>query len=115
MDNEANSCDPQFLTLLAEAFRNELKLSGLPDGVHLNLVFKGGYICRQYSTRRNADILKAQGITSEVQSLQLEYDAALTHDQQTLAFNPAAAEALRTAFSRAIEQAYAMYQSESLL
>jgi N-formylglutamate amidohydrolase len=107
------SCDPHFINILAPLFAAELAQRGLPHQVHLNLVFRGGYITRHYSTRRNRQGLAAQGITAPVQSLQIEYDTAITHDQVTLEPKPAHILALRDAFSRAIEAAVSKYTRET--
>ncbi len=82
-ENEPTSCDPKFLELLAQKFSPALREKGLPSEVLLNFVFKGGYICRRYNTSRNTDALTKLGVTCDVQSLQLEYDAAITHDQDS--------------------------------
>jgi len=102
--NEPVSCDPALLELLAEKFRVELRQRGLPDEVHLNFVMKGGYVCRRYSTLCNAEELHALGVTADIQSLQLEYDTAITHDQITLEPYPDKIIALREAFNAAITQ-----------
>ena len=107
---EPTSCDPKFLKLLAKYFADELGERGLPNEVHLNLVMHGGYICRQYSSRRNRKLLQAQGINAEVQSLQLEYDTIITHDQVTLKPNPRKMEAIRAAFCAAIQTTFKKYQ-----
>ncbi len=107
--NEPASCDPELLELLAKQFRSELDKHDLPNEVHLNLVFKGGYITRQYSSFRNRSVLKKQGITCEVQSLQLEYDTAITHNQTTLEPNEDNMIKLQTAFSEAIRITLAAY------
>lgn len=109
--DEASSCDPRFLELLAQNFRQELRQAGLPHEVHLNLVMKGGYICRQYSTLRNEASLRQLGITCPVQSLQLEYDTAITHDQITLQPKPDRMAALQTAFNNAIAATCAAYSA----
>jgi N-formylglutamate amidohydrolase len=107
--NEPASCDPKFLKMLAENFRKELKRNDLPDEVQLNLVMKGGYICRTYSSLRNRDLLKEHGINAEVQSFQLEYDMSITHEMETLEPHPTKIKALRRAFSQAIEQTINAY------
>ncbi|MEO5949175.1 MAG: N-formylglutamate amidohydrolase [Candidatus Saccharimonas sp.] len=97
------SCEPELLERLAEEFRNELTKRDLPHDVHMNLVYKGGYVARTYSTLRNELSLTEGGITHPVQSLQLEYNTAITHDQVTLAPNLEAIRLLREAFEAAIE------------
>jgi hypothetical protein len=106
---EPTSCEPEFLELLAELFAEELSKRVLPSEIHLNLVMKGGYICRQYSTLRNGDALESKGISSPVQSLQLEYDTAITHDQTTLEPMPEKIASLRLAFTDALTKAYKQY------
>lgn len=100
---EQTSCDPLFLMKLSQHFSNELVKRGLPSEIHLNLVFKGGYICRRYSTMINELELRKQGVGCDVQSLQVEYDTVITHDQITLEEKPEKITALREAFSEAIE------------
>ena len=107
--DEPTSCDPKFLQILAENFASELGSRDLPTEIHLNFVMKGGYICRRYNTLRSKDALKKLGVTTEVQSLQLEYDTAITHDQITLQPKPDKIEALRQAFSEAISKATRQY------
>lgn len=107
--DEAVSCDPEFMKLLVKHFADELASSGLPNEIHLNLVMKGGYICRRYSTLRNKLELESLGITCEVQSLQVEYDTNITHDQSTLEVDTEKMKLLRVAFSSAIERAYTEY------
>jgi N-formylglutamate amidohydrolase len=106
------SCDPHFISMLAPLFAAELAQRGLPHDVHLNLVFRGGYITRHYSSRRNYQALADKGITAPVQSLQIEYDTTLTHDQTTLEPIPGNISALRDAFGQAMEQAVAKYTRE---
>lgn len=106
---EITSCDPLFLGILADRFSNCLSENDLPSEVLLNFVFKGGYICRQYSSLRNDKVLKNLGITCDVQSLQLEYDAAMTHDQITLEPKPEAIKSIKNAFEKAISLAIEQY------
>jgi len=106
---EPTSCEPEFLELLSEIFAKELFKQGLPNEIHLNLVMKGGYICRQYSTLRNESELKTKGINIPVQSLQVEYDTVITHDQVTLEPIPEKITSLRLAFTNAISRAYKQY------
>ncbi len=113
-DESGVSCDPVFMHLLADYFRETLESAGLPTDVMLNLVYKGGYICRRYSTLRNQDELAEHGVTAEVQSLQLEYNTAITHDQETLEFYEQRAVNLKAAFSKAIKLAYENYRKGSL-
>jgi hypothetical protein len=95
--------------LLLDAFKKALREHDLPDEVHMNLVYRGGSNCRMYSSHRNPELLAEKGVTALVQSLQLEYDTALTHDQQTLEFYPGKATTIQAAFSQAIEQAFGLY------
>ena len=112
-EEEPVSCDPRFMELLAKSLAEELKKRSLPSEIHLNLVYKGGYVCSTYSTARNRKELEEKGITAEVQSLQIEYDTAITHDQETLEFHPDKAEAVREAFSNAIEKTYLDYTKKA--
>ena len=96
------TCDPEFLLELAEQCRQELGRVGLPNEVFLNLVFKGGYVAQRYTTRRNSDL----DVPHPTQSLQVEYDASITHDQETLAPNRNAMKQLRIVFERAMAQTY---------
>lgn len=106
--DEPTSCDPAFLRLLAGLFKTELEARGLPNEVLLNFVMRGGYICRRYSTLRNADELQSLGVTAPVQSLQLEYDTIITHDQVTLEPKPGNISDLKSAFSHAIQKAISL-------
>ena len=112
-EEEQTSCDPLFMSILSEEFSMELKKVGLPSDIHLNLVMQGGYICQQYSTRRNKELLESKGVNSEVQSLQLEYDASITHDQITLEPITKNIANLRMAFSNAIEISYKKYTADT--
>jgi hypothetical protein len=75
----------------------------------LNFVLKGGYITRRYSTLRNSSDLAELGISCPVQSLQLEYDMAITHDQLSLEPKPDNIKALKEAFSVAIASSIKEY------
>jgi len=103
--DEPVSCDPHLLRMIAEGFAKELGARGLPNEVSLNFVMKGGYICRRYSTLRNADELRELGVTANVQSLQIEYDTILTHDQTSLVPDREKIAALKQAFSVAVAKA----------
>ncbi len=110
---EQVSCDPEFLEQLIKHLEVELEKRQLPNDIHLNLVMRGGYICDQYSTLRHQANLYGLGINCEVQSLQVEYDTIITHDQDTLEPRPEKIRALREAFSRAIETTYVDYTQEA--
>ncbi|MCU0667077.1 MAG: N-formylglutamate amidohydrolase [Patescibacteria group bacterium] len=112
-DGGQTSCDPVFMELLADYFRIELEKRQLPHEIHLNLVFKGGYVCSRYSTSSNQTELEAIGISTVVQSLQVEYNTAITHDQETLKFDAVKANLLKSAFSSAIELAIEKYSSSN--
>jgi N-formylglutamate amidohydrolase len=107
--DEPTSCDPQFLAKLADNFATFLAQRGLPDEVLLNYVMKGGYITRQYSSLRNKEDLRKLGISCDVQSFQLEYDTAITHDQITLKPNTQNIKALKEAFSEAASKSIKQY------
>lgn len=106
-DDEPTSCSPALLTTLKYYFGRELEKRDLSTDIHLNLVYRGGYVTRQYSTRRNAALLRKNSIHHPVQSLQIEYNTLITHDQKTLEPKLAAIKELREAFSAAIEQTLA--------
>lgn len=112
INGEASSCDSAFMELLAAAFKAELSKAELPQQVELNLVYKGGYICRRYSTSRNQAELSKFGVEGKVQSLQLEYNTDITHIQGTLEPIDNRAEALREAFSNAIAHAISEYKMQ---
>lgn len=106
----STSCDPAFLSALAGEFRRSLLSCGFPssiaEGIHFNLPgFKGGYICAHYSTRRHPELL----VYADVQSLQVEYDIALTHNPKTLEAHGDAITRLQSAFAMAIERAYGQF------
>ena len=103
--NETVSCDPEFLTSLAKLFSSKLQSYGLPSEVLCDYVYKGGYICRLYNTRRNKSFLEKKGVKCEVQSLQLEYDASITHDPISLAPNLTNINSIKQAFTEAIIEA----------
>lgn len=103
----STSCDPALLSALAGEFRHSLLACGFPsdiaNGIHFNLPgFKGGYICEHYTTRRHPDL----SVHADVQSLQVEYDIALTHNPKTLEANDDALRRLRRAFTMAMEHVY---------
>ena len=102
--DEPTSCDPRFLAVLADNFTTALAQRDLPYEVLLNFVMRGGYITRHYSTLRNPEDLKKLGVNCEVQSLQLEYDTSITHDQDTLKPKTENIKALKEAFSEAINK-----------
>ena len=104
---EPTSCSPALLSVLAEEFRHSLLACGfsadIADGLHFNLPgFKGGYICAHYTTRRYPEL----PVNADVQSLQVEYDIALTHNPYTLESNNDAISRLQRSFSTAMERAY---------
>lgn len=106
--SEPTSCDPALLLSLAEEFHTALLSYGFPqdcaDGIHFNLPgFKGGYICEHYTTRRHPEL----PVHGNVQSLQVEYDIALTHDPHTLEADDDAIQRLQQAFTQAIERTFA--------
>ena len=102
-DDEVVSCSPRLLEKIQIALINQLKSRGLPHNVRLYTVFRGGYICRRYTTISNPDTLAAGGITVPVESLQVECNIALTHDQRSLAPDQEKMIRLRAAFTAAIE------------
>lgn len=103
-DDEPTSCSPELLTTLKYYFERELTQRNLPSDIHLNLVYRGGYITRHYSSRRNATLLRDHGISHPVQSLQVEYNTSITHDQETLAPKQTAINDLREAFEVALAE-----------
>lgn len=108
--HDSVSCDPDLLYFVAEAMQANLRASGLPHEVDLNLVYKGGYICRTYSSYRNSDLLQSLGVVVPVQSFQVEYNTNLTHDQQTLEAHTAHIRMLKAALSNALISAWSRYQ-----
>lgn len=100
--DELITCNPELLESLACELAVELGRLGLANDVRLNIFFKGGYATQRYSSFRNSGELKSLGIDAMVQSLQVEYNTLLTHDQDTLAPNEAAIIKLRNAFSTAL-------------
>ncbi len=104
------TCDPLFLEQLALELRKLLIDADLPYDVRLNFVFKGGYTTRHYNTRTNGDVLRALGVWARVQSLQVEYNTGLTHDQLTLEpLSPGHTTRLRLLFERAFERTFSLY------
>jgi len=108
---ELTSCDPELLMLLANKLEAELKKRGLPSEIHLNLVMRGGYICRTYSSARNKELLQNLGVNCDVQSLQVEYDTIITHNQTTLEPNLENIELLRDAFTEAFKNVFSEYSN----
>ncbi len=98
------SCDPTLLETLARNLRVTLAENNLPNEVHLNLVFAGGYIAEHYNTLRHAPELLAAGVIGNVHSFMVEYDGSMITNQRTLLPFNGKAEALRDAFSRAMTQ-----------
>jgi N-formylglutamate amidohydrolase len=103
-DGETTTCDPAFLQEFGYKFAKALRAHGLPDEIYFNFVFKGGYIAQHYNTRTNPDLH-----TQPVQSFQLEYDSALTHDQQTLEPNLQAMQGIQSSFEHAIYETYSNF------
>jgi N-formylglutamate amidohydrolase len=102
-NGNVTTCDPRFLAEFRLDLIQELKKIGLPDEVHLNRVYKGGYIAEYYNTRRQPHLNDSQ----PVQSLQSEYNWGLTHDEETLTPKPDVIEKIRTAYERALKKTYA--------
>jgi len=97
------SCDSAFLQKLGEYFSQALSSIGLPCDVHYNQVFRGGYITQHYTNFTNT---KSDYKGASVQSLQVEYNMAMTHDQKTLKGNELAMKKLKNAFEEAIESVF---------
>jgi hypothetical protein len=93
---------------VVELFKQKASAFGLPNEVHLNLVFKGGYITQSYSTLLKDDLQTDY----PVQSFQMEYSTAITHDQKTLEPNHKAIESLRTCWEEVISEAYKWWVGE---
>lgn len=93
------TCDSDFLQALGLAFEKTLEAVGLPHDVRYNQVFRGGYITQHYTnfTKHNS----AYG-GARVQSLQVEYNMAMTHNQKTLEEDVEAMQKLKYAFSESI-------------
>lgn len=99
--SKVTTCDPEFLQQFAYHFARSLGENGLPNEIVFNLVFKGGYIAQHYNTRRNPTLHD-----QSVQSFQIEYDAAITHSQETLKPDLQAMEDLKKSFEEAIYDTY---------
>lgn len=109
LPNSPASCDSKLLQVLARNLQKQLRNHGLPNHVFLNLVFRGGYICEHYNTKRHTQDLASIGIAGEVQSLQVEYDGSMVCDQKTFIQAPEKAAALKSAFEVAFNTAYETY------
>lgn len=96
------SCDPDLLLKIVELFKQKAPKFSLPTEIYLNFVFKGGYITSHYSTLRTKDL----GVNYPVQSFQLEYSTALTHDQLTLEPNIEVINNIRTCWEEVVAEAY---------
>jgi N-formylglutamate amidohydrolase len=99
---EETSCEPAFLEEFVIQLHHALKRWGLPDDVRTNLVYRGGNITRTFSHRRNPDI----DVQAQVESLQLEYNTKITHDQRTLEPYWDRMDALRLATEAAMAETY---------
>jgi N-formylglutamate amidohydrolase len=99
---DTTTCDPDLLLELGHQLGRSLLKRRLPNEIHYNLVFKGGYIAQRYNTRTSGDL----GTSYPIQSFQVEYDTAVTHDQETLTPNPQAIAALKASFEEAMHQTY---------
>lgn len=102
--DELVTCDPIILEKLATHLARLLGNAGLKNDILFNTHFRGGYVTQRYSSRRNSDELKSLGIYADIQSLQVEYNTILTHDQQTLEENTEAIIKLREVFELAFSQ-----------
>lgn len=100
---EQTTCDPVLLQLIGEQVQTSLQHAGFQSDVHYNLVFRGGYIAQRY----NAESL---GLKCAVQSLQIEYSTALTHNQETLEPLPGKVADFRAAMEQALIAAYEQYK-----
>jgi N-formylglutamate amidohydrolase len=101
---ESTSCSPELLEILAEKLRTALAHNGLPNEVHLNLVFRGGYIAEHYNTLKHEAELRERGVEGEVHSLMVEYDGSNFTNQDTMEPLGEKPAALRDAFSRAMAE-----------
>ncbi len=100
--DEETSCEPAFLEEFATQLHRTLKRWGLPDDVRTNFVYRGGNITRTFSHRRNPDI----DVQAHVESLQLEYNTKITHDQRTLEAFPDRIDGVRLATEAAMAETY---------
>ena len=100
---EQTTCDPVLLQLIGEHVQNSLQQAGFKSDVHYNLVFRGGYIAQRYNT-------ESLGLKYSVQSLQIEYSTALTHNQETLEPLPGKVADFRAAMELALIAAYNQYK-----
>jgi N-formylglutamate amidohydrolase len=99
---ESVSCDPELLLKVVEIFKEKATTYDLPSEVHLNLVMKGGYITQRYSSLRHKDL----PTNYPVQSFQMEYSTALTHDQKTLKVNKIAITNLQKCWEQVFSDVY---------
>lgn len=102
LKGEVTTCDPQILELFAHNLRCALREQGMPDEVCMNLVYRGGNIPRTFTHRRTPSL----DVQAHVQSLQLEYNTKITHDQVTLEPYPGEIAKLRIAVERAMRETY---------
>lgn len=93
------SCSPELLISLAASLSKELKHNNLPHDVALNYIFKGGYVTEHYNTRRHPEIAPGK----DIDSIQVEYDTIITHDQNTLKPIQGNIAKLRESFTKAME------------
>jgi len=105
-EGKQTTCDPRFLDEFRYQLRRALKeveLDKYADEIYFNRVYKGGHVAEHYNTRRHPKELDTD---YAVQSLQFEYDTAITHNQETLEANPEVMTKLRIAVERAMYRTY---------
>jgi N-formylglutamate amidohydrolase len=100
--------DPRFLAELAIELRRTLREQGLPDDVELNTYEgtpndEGGNISRTFNTYRTPNL----GTIHPVEGIQVEVNAQLHTDYNTLTYDPQKGAALKVAFERAMTRTYA--------
>jgi hypothetical protein len=75
----------------------ELSQAGLPHDIKYNLVYKGGYITQRYTNYSKPEQLPTKNL---VQSFQVEYNMALTHNYENLELLPNRCDQLREIFEK---------------
>jgi hypothetical protein len=94
--------DPDFMLELLYQLQLAFQYYNIPghDNMFLNLVYRGGYVPKHYNSNMNQEL----GTNHKVQSVQIEYNTDLTHDQDNLKPDAIKIERLRKAAERAMYQ-----------
>lgn len=112
-DGAETTCSPALLKALGAALeKNFTSAFKEPPTVAMNLVYKGGYITQKYT---NYSKVESVLINPDVQSLQLEYNYAITHDFNTMEAIPGRTALLQEIISQSMKDVFTLIGGNAIL